>query len=283
MAKAPKAAPLLTDFGDKPPILYTMTNDQYHAANGVSRSELWKLWKRRPAHVRYGERNETTPMKLGSAAGCAILEPEEFEKRYAKGPDARSNSNIWKDAEGEAKAAGAILLKPDEFDAALCMRESAHATSSLRKLITGARVEQAAFAIDPATGLLVKVKPDLYQPALNIVADIKTSADASPEWFSKTMANYGYHVQEAFYTDVWKNVLPVDAFVFIVIESEVPYLAAQYELPPKAAAEGREICRQALALYAECKAKDEWPGYPDKVVPIDLPRWGYQATHPEPD
>ena len=277
-----KPAPLLTDFGDKPPILYTMTNDQYHAANGVSRSELWKLWKKRPAHVRFGKRVETSPMKLGSAAGAAILEPDDFEKRYARGPGNDTRLKTWKDAAAAAPP-GVTMLKENEFDAALCMRESAHATSSLRKLITGARIEQAAFAVDETTGLLVKVKPDLYNPALKIVADIKTSNDASPEWFAKTMASYGYHVQEAFYSDVWKQLLPVDAFVFIVIESEVPYLAAQYELPPRAAAEGREICRQALALYAECKAKDEWPGYPDKVVPIDLPRWGYQATQPSFD
>lgn len=277
MAKTPT---VLTDFGDAPPIMYEMTNDQYHAASGISRSQLWTLYKTTPAKMKFGKRSESAPMKLGSAAGCAILEPEEFESRYMKGSGHRGNSNAYKDEAAHAEAHGAVLLKPDEYDAAQCIRESAHSSSSLRKLIVGAKIEQAAFVLDEETGVMVKVKPDLYAPEMRIVADIKTAASAAPFEFSRSMGKYGYHFQEAFYWEFFGQCLPVEGFVFIVVETEPPYLVAQYELAPSAHKEGRLLTRQALAAYAACEANQEWPGYPDKVVAIDIPKWDYNFTNP---
>jgi hypothetical protein len=36
---------------------------------------------------------------------------------------------------------------------------------------------------------------------------------------------------------------------------------------------GREERDPDLRLYAECRAKDHWPAYPEFVQPLELPRW----------
>jgi hypothetical protein len=37
-----------------------------------------------------------------------------------------------------------------------------------------------------------------------------------------------------------------------------------------------------VKLYAECSSRNEWPGYPEELIPIELPRWAAgKRTQPE--
>lgn len=64
-----------------------MTNDEYHAASGVSKSHLDLIAQKSPLHYwhRYINPNrepsvKNPAMKLGTATHTAILQPNEFEK-----------------------------------------------------------------------------------------------------------------------------------------------------------------------------------------------------------
>ena len=63
------------------------SDTDYHSnSEAVSRSGLWRLWTKTPAHFRYVRQPETSALALGRAAHTAILEPDTFAERVREGP-----------------------------------------------------------------------------------------------------------------------------------------------------------------------------------------------------
>lgn len=171
-----------------------------------------------------------------------------------------------------------MCLTESDYDKALQIRDTVHANSVLNKLIASSNsvIEQSGYWIDPETGLLCRVRPDLHRPDLKIIIDLKTTASAMRRDFQTSIAKYGYHAQEAFYTDGMSALgQQVDGFIFIAVEKKDPFCIAVYELEPTAVDRGRERIRQALKIYSECKASNNWPGYSEGVQALDIPRWAY--------
>jgi hypothetical protein len=257
------------------PGIYTsdqLTNDEYHAAPGISKSGL-DLIARSPAHYRFGERKEATrAMEIGTAIHCAILEPKRFAADYMllrEVTDRRASAykqavSVW----GAER-----VLTGTEADRVAGMQESVAGNPSLSPYMQApGRCELSVFAIDPETGVLVKCRFDKLTDA-GAAVDLKKTQDLRD--FGKSVANYGYHVQAAFYSDVWKWATGEDLqqFVFAAVEELMPHASAPVWLDDEALDIGRIIYRKALNTYAECLAADEWPGIAAQPQIIQLPSW----------
>ena len=261
-------------------ISYDLSAGEYHAHPARSKSYLWKLYTETPAHAELGVGKTTKAMDLGTAVHYATLEPHLFHEKLIRGPDDR-RGNKWKDALEEAAAYGKLALTSGDFDKALLMGEAARKVPIIRQIAEDAILaEPSAFWTDEETGLECRCRPDIYSPALEIIADLKSTGSAAPFGWSKIAADKGYHAQEAFYSDGWTKAGGghVDGFIFIVIEDEFPHLTAVYELTPKAVAEGRAAMAAALGRYKECRDAGVFPGYPDHVQELELPAWSYRET-----
>jgi exodeoxyribonuclease VIII len=274
-----------------------ITNEDYHSGPGISKSGLWTISTKTPAHYRYEEREEqdSAAKDRGTATHLALLEPEKFDTQVFEGPDDR-RGNRWKDAQLAVASQGGVLLTSGDYGKVLRMRDQGEQCTTLRHLRRGAMIEASGYAIDAETGMLCRVRPDIYNPIAGAIADIKSARDGGARGFSRAAAEFGYHMQEAFYTDVWRaatlathgsggaQAMTVDAFVFIVVESTAPFLVSAYELAPSAVDEGREAYKRALRTYAECSVDDVWPGYPEEIEPLDIPAWAYKHTiRPQPE
>lgn len=264
----------------KPGIYLNLDNEAYHSSEGVSKSGLWTLQTKSPAHYKFEAREHKAAFDVGTASHTAILEPEKFEGQVMRGPDDR-RGNKWKDAAEHCAIEGKLLLTSGDYDDVLALRDSVHANAWVSAIITGGKpiVEASGYSIDEPTGELVRVRPDLYRDDLGIMVDFKTSRSAHPDAFARSVIDYGYHAQEAFYSDVWRSLgKPVEGFVFIVAEPKSPYAHAVYELPPSIVEEGRSMMRAALDTYANCRAKNEWPAYGEGVQELAFKRWAYRMT-----
>lgn len=264
----------------QPGIYQGIPNEAYHAGPGVSKSGLWTIATETPAHYKFPKPRVSKPhFDVGDAIHAAILEPNRFELEFVSGPEDR-RGNKWKDQKAACDAEGKILLTGSDFDSALAIRDAVHADAWLNEVITGGgdqrMVEASGYWIDPVTGVLCRCRPDLWRGDLKIILDVKSTQSAAKKDFAKSVVNYGYHGQEAFYSDGW-NALgqQVDAFVFLAFEKESPFAKAIYELPPSIVAEGRAIIRESLDTYAKCKAEDKWPAYADGVQELEFQRWAY--------
>lgn len=144
----------------------------------------------------------------------------------------------------------------------------------------------------------------------DIIGDLKTTEDASPEGFAKSIANWRYDVQHAYYMDGTRLALeqgkcnppqegkaelsvywtdPVTGvlcrcrpdfwrgypkhFAFIAVEKKPPYAVGVYVLDSEGVEIGRAQYQHDLRVYAECVRSGEWPGYGDKIQTISLPGW----------
>lgn len=264
----------------KPGIYLNMPNEDYHAGPGISKSGLWTIQTQSPAHYKFAVREEKSYFDFGDACHKAILEPNEFEAKVVRGPDDR-RGNKWKDQLEGCTLDGKLLLTAGDYDAVLAFRDVIHGDSWLNSIITGGKpmIEASGYAIDAETGELRRVRPDLYREDLEIILDVKSSQSAHPDAFARSVINYGYHAQEAFYSDTWADIgKPVSAFAFLAFEKKPPYAFAIYELPPSIVEEGRALMRQALDTYHSCRERNEWPSYGGGVQELEFKRWAYRAT-----
>lgn len=254
-----------------------MPNDAYHSGPGISKSGL-DLIARSPAHYAYRTASEPTrAMVIGSATHAAILEPAEFDKQYMLLRDVTDRrSSVYKQAAEQFGADN--VLTGTEADAVIGMRESVRLNSSAVELLDASgHVEIAAFATDPVTGVLVKCKFDKLLNDLRSV-DLKTTQDLRD--FAKSVANYRYHVQQAYYSDVfaWATGLQLESFDFLAVEKDAPNASRIFRLDTPSVDYGRKLYRQALDLYAECLHRNDWPMPDGGLEYITLPNW---ASDPE--
>ena len=188
------------------------------------------------------------------------------------------NVVLWSDvkAQWDKENEGRQILNPDQWKQIHGMRDAvmAHpAASALLTRIPG-RAEQSIYWIDPITGVLCRCRPDWWRDD-NLPIDLKTTEDASPEGFARSIAKFRYEVQAAFYLDGIEAATgkrPKN-FVFIAVEKKPPHAVGVYVLDAETLEIGRGLYREDLATYAKCAQADQWPGYGDKIQTINLPGW----------
>lgn len=222
---------------------------------------------------------------LGKGAEFSVLDPAVHGlKKDGTVADSPRATAGWKFAEEEARAFDRVPIHVDDFDKAEAMAAAVREHPVAGPLFIDGQPEVSLYAEDPGgSGVQLRARADWmtgedYDPRLWIV-DYKTSTTCNPDVFSRKAADFGYHVQAAFYRMVViaLGISADPAFVFVVQEKDPPYLVSVVEWDRDAMREGERLARQAINLYGQCVAADDWPTYPgtDVVVPISLPPWAF--------
>ncbi len=266
-----------------------LTSDQYHATPDIGNSMLSTFRRsRREYHARFIaktiEPEASDPMKLGTVAHSAILEPHIIERVCLEIPAevlSKSGSKAgkaWKDF--EAEHADRILLKADQLVHVRGMFEAVYRNPMARRLLEAdGPTEESIFWTCRDTGLNRKCRPD-KQPLINgrrYEVDVKTCIDSSERGFATAIARFGYQRQRPYYRDGVKALHGVDvASAFIVVQSEPPYVCRPYDLDERATAYGEVTVHDDLVSLADCIERDDWrePGE-DEVTTLSLPNWAF--------
>jgi hypothetical protein len=287
--------PKKVSVADTPPPLHGLvecSNAQYHNGPGVSKSKLdliaqgprryWGAYldpKRLP-------RESKPAWDLGSATHSAILEPDLFPKQFVvsptwnnKSPSERKERDLFTE---QCAKVGITVVSKDHYDLALAMRDVVHAHPHAGPLMKSmlhaqAKAEQSYFATEPTTGLLVKCRFDYLSTASGWALDLKTTRDASPRGFSKSIEQYRYDVQEAWYRHVYSLATEgecIDRWVFLAVESAPPHQIGLYTLPAEVVRAARAVAITNLQMLADCQMLDQWPdpGY-SGITELSLSRW----------
>lgn len=253
--------------------LKIISNEEYHSGEGISKSGL-DLIAKSPAHYRYSAKREPSRnMVLGTATHAAILEPELFAAQYVVLPDGIDRrSSVYKEA-AATKGADNVLTR-SEADRIEGMANSVRGNIHAQAILSSGYAERSITAKDPVTGALVRIRPDWISAGLACL-DLKTASDASDDGFAKSVINYRYHVQQAFYQDVfqWATGERFTDWGFLVVESDLPHCSTIIRLPDDVVAYGRALYRRDLNTYADCLESDNWPGLPKDPHVIGMPGW----------
>jgi len=257
-----------------PGIYPGITNRDYHADPALGSTSLKTLATKTPAHYQHDKKHpkSSAAFTLGTAAHSLILEDDTDGIVMV---DADSwLTKAAKEAKAEALADGKQPLLTKEWLQVLAMRDAVMAHPVARELFTNHEAEQSVFWDED--GLMLKCRPDAWQPGLLI--DLKTCASADPSEFGKVAHSFGYHQSAAHYIDGVKAATGEELpFHFVLVEKTDPYLVSVVELDWEAVNIGRGLNERAKRIYRECVESNTWPGYPT-AEPVSLPMWAIYQT-----
>lgn len=267
----------------KPGIHRGITFAEYGAWKAASYSALKTLRDGNPAKLRWklDHPSEPTPqMILGSAVHCFVLEPKEFEKRYAMGPaDARTKEGKMRLEELRAAKPGAAIFRPADWETVVgvTLAIKSHARANL--LLDGETECSVAWDQD---GIMCKARFDAVSVDTKSIVDLKTTRDASPEVFGRSIWGLGYHIQAAHYLRGAEAVgLGMQHYVLLAVETEPPYCIAMYRLQDSAVEAGAIELDRLLGMYSECQNTNFWPGYAPEAQDINIPDWALRRAYLE--
>jgi hypothetical protein len=259
-----------------------MSSEEYHKGIGLSFTGLKILSQKSPAHYRAhveSPKEPTPAMLLGQAVHCAVLEPVLFAATYAVAPKVDKRTKLGKEtfAVFESENRGKIILDAEDAEQVKAIQEAVRSHPQASQILKGGVAENSAFWTDPTTGALCKVRPDYLRVNDGLIVDLKTTEDASPRGFERSIMQYMYHVQTAFYCEGLTQVTgkPFTEFVHIVVEKQAPYAVALYVLDDASIEKAREQMQDGLRKYAECLKTNQWPGYDSEIQPMSLPSWAW--------
>lgn len=269
-----------------PPGVYpSVPEAEYRAWDAANQSTL-KADERSMAHTKYAIDHgieETNSMRLGTAAHVALLEPKRFRECVAvmKKVNGRTNEGKEYRKQFEADNAGKTIIDDEQYAQARAMWRAVMMHPEARKLIEAdGPTEVCAVWDDKETGLRCKARLDKYVPGV-LALDIKTTRDASDEFFPREFTDRGYHRQLAWYRDGFKAASGSDTpFVFIVVEND-GYAGVRVFRPDDFLYRlGWSENRRALLAYAECVKSGVWPGYPTGIQVLEPTEW-MRKRYPE--
>ena len=259
--------------------------EEYHAdKNIVGHSALVRML-RSPAHYRHyvTTPHEPTPaLKFGTALHTAVLEPDVFEETYVVQPkfDRRTKDGKALAEQWELANAEKVAIEEDKKVCLQGMQSAIARHLGAAKLLRNGWTEKSLFWVDPDTGIMCGIRPDLLAVdnlgRIIATVDLKSTLDAGKDKFAKSMANYGYDVQAAFYTDGIAQAIGYEVpFYFLAAESEAPHGVGLYKTGPKTLEAGRAKVRMGLQLMQWCRENDTWPSYQPfgEEEEIEIPHW----------
>jgi hypothetical protein len=258
---------------------------EYHASPGLSISRLKEL-KRSPQHYQWAltHPKDTQPLRLGSAAHCAVLEPERFirdhavwNRRTASGNLGPRNGQYW-DAFKGANATKAIITE-DEYVDVLAIQAAVRGDPVAAPYLESGEPEVVLQA--EMNGRLCRGRVDWLtaQSGSPVIVGLKTARDCRAFQFGSQAARLGYHLQFSFYCDLYQTIKGIQPkMIEIVVEVEAPHAVVVYLVPDDVLVQGRSEYQELMTRLAECEVRDKWPGPAEVEQILTLPSWLYEST-----
>lgn len=298
-----------------PVVAFMQPEREYRAADGVNQSAM-KALLTSPAHylAEYGPNAEprfpTAAMIWGSAFHAKVLEPEAFDNLFydrsqkAKDPTITElkvmldESNIEYPKTAKKAELEALLWpegkKPDRRTSLDSKDYEGinRAADALRSHdITGEwfcpgvdeyrRFNEVSLYVKSESGLIMKGRFDRMIKSEDTVTilDLKTTQDASFKGFQRSVVNFSYDLQAAWYIELAKRAYPGTQieFIFCAIEKRAPYGIGVFRASDELIQSGVRKMNKAIDLYQQCTVLDYWPSYDPIVHELTLPPWAVGA------
>ena len=252
-----------------------MPESIYHNTNGfISKSTLSQLEKQTPYRfLKAVKKPQTKAMEIGTAIHCAVLEPEKFESEYLLLPDVHAKTlKAYKDAVADnpdKKVINGTDAKNINgmINALQCYKRASELLS------LDGHCELSGFHIDES-GIGLRHRFDKLTHC-GIGIDLKKTQSVAPEDLSKTINDYGYHMQCALYSDAYQAITgkPLKAFYFIFVEESYPHEVAVVYLDDVSEHIGRENYKALLEKYQDViENRDSYLSSSDELM-VSLPEW----------
>jgi hypothetical protein len=272
----------------KPGIFNDITIEDYHSQKDWFSASGLKMAKKSLKLFRlfldgYFDEDVKSHFMFGNAFELALLDPDSFNNKVAvedeiinqiliSNPDVKSprSTNQYKEWYEEQIAKQKYIIKYDgkeSFRVIEEMLKSCLSDAVIQRLIKGIEYNYSLCWIDE-NGLQLKTRPDICKVKKNIIVNLKTTTDGSPEKFSKDLANYDYPFQACMEIDGALSsgfMDKVDNYYWLVVEKEPPFSATLYEFMPDDIAWCFDEYTYTKKIVKEAMDKNLWPSYSQRA------------------
>lgn len=273
--------------------MMTESIETYHANSAISHSKL-ETYRRRPQLYYRRHIAKTVPapeptaaFRLGSAAHCAILECDEFAKRYVEKLDVDRRTKEGKElyAKFLVEHDGKTVIDREELDVVDAMSNAVSQNKLAQQLLAAGQPELTWR--QPQKNVLgsLQCRTDWFNAAgceltegRPYMVDLKTveslDADAFRN-FERAIFNYGYHRQAGFYLPLITEIIgkPVFDCYFIAVEKVEPFGVGIYRLADDVVAQGQDETIVDLIRLKDSIESSTWPNITPDVQHVSLPGW----------
>lgn len=261
-------------------IIENLPDTEYHARPEVSKHDL-DMIRRAPLLYQYRKSKPEPPneeMNFGSLVHLALLQPHLLDSSVAFLPEEhpdrplpahhkmRSEGRKLTDSAKErfvfwdqwnAENEGKQIVTPAMMEKVLGIQDSIMKNPATRQFFTMDSLREPSLFFE-MEGVKCRARLDMLGDG--IIADLKTTGDASANGFAKDIARYSYHRQGAMYIDGAKICgRPAKRFVLIAVETTAPHLCTFHTLGQTSIDCGRVDNKRGLATYRKCLESGIWP------------------------
>lgn len=279
-------------------VVFGMPNDQYHADRDYISSSTLKVFRSNPKKYervyakRQADENKSSEEKeFGSLLHCLAAEPESFDNLYEihdQGPDGeplnlrRDLHKDWKRVNEELS--GKRFITTDYYMEALSVLDAVGQNQLAEKLISGSEFrELSLFCKHDQSGLRLKAKLDfatMHEDRPTIIDLKSTSRDASPEGWSKEIANWEYDLSAAMYCTVFQQITgewPRFLWVAVQRESSGDHQCLIHELTNQDTMLVADEVRNLLDEMTLVSMTQFENPYSNKINRVSLPGWRFRV------
>jgi hypothetical protein len=247
-------------------------------------------------------REDKPQFSFGNAFELALLAPNEylqkvavmpesewFEEVKASKPDVKTirNTTIYKDrcAEWSKENTGKYVISetgPESFEAIEEMLSSCYQDKIIQGLIKNTEYQLSLFWTDPETGIKLKTRPDICKRKKNVIVNLKTILDGSPDGFSKDLKKWDYPLQAVIEIEgcLRTGIMDkVDNYFWLAVEKVAVFNATIYEFQETDIAPVMDSFHFLLSRIKKAQEKNLYPGYTDLadneygILQAKIPLW----------
>ena len=257
----------------KPEII---TNAQYHGIKTHISSTGVRTFRKNKKQFKYSLTNElvkqTKSMADGTAVHAFFLERDKFNCDFAIKPqDMRLNTKAGKEWAQEHQNK---IIIDSELGNNLYEMEKSFMDSPAKLIYQIKGKSELSYFWDDNGLVKGKCRPDWISDDGNIIVDIKTTTDASPRGFQKSISTWGYHLQLAWYMrGLQKLGIPCNEFIFIAIEKTPPFSIGVYSADREMILFGNQEINKLVVEIDKALKDKKFPDYTPEIMPLGLPPW----------
>jgi len=238
-----------------------MSNDDYHSFGGLSSTKFPLMdLSIRAFENRHLFDFDKPVFDLGNLCHDCILLPELVADGYIESPTIGLDTLQAKKMRDD---------NPDKMVVGQGDIEKYETIAKLVRLIVHfisfpqTKKEVSFFHKHKETGLTFQIRPDVYNPDIGIMYDVKSTKANTHREFSKIIEEYNYDLSLAFYCDVLKMCgynIDTNHVGWICVPKIKPNIPFVYRCSPELLEKGRSKYQRLLAKYVEYKKEEQKVG-----------------------
>lgn len=265
----------------------------------ISRSSLMEFNRCPNRWVKGYGKAKTDSLSYGNMLDAFILDNSKFASQFVVKPDTYVNSkgkdSSWtrksKDCaswEDNQIAGGKNIISSAEMAMVIRAKEVMYQDEVIKAVLESSDFQVMIVAEwhCKETGLVIPLKclidiaPRKDSHFHMYLADLKSCRTAAPGQWAREVYNWGYHVQAAFYMDMYEAATGEvrNVFAHVLQESFEPFEVGRRMLSEEFVEEGRDKYVNAMSKYCHCLKTGKFLGYDSYTQTVFD---GWTCTDPE--